>query len=529
MRIRVLVRLMQIQRALVRHRLDDFVRATHLYRPLRFLVYLSPWTWFQRSRGDTRAERLRLALEELGPIFVKFGQALSTRRDLLPPDVADELAKLQDRVPPFPGAIAAAMIEKTFGKPLTDIFGSFEPTPLAAASIAQVHAATLKEGGEVVVKVLRPGMREVIALDLEVLDTLAKLAQEYWEEARPVRPVEVVREYRKTVTDELDLLREAGNAAQLKRNFAGSPLLYVPEIYWDYCRTNIMVMERIHGIIVSQVDELRARGTDIAKLAENGVEIFFTQVFRHNFFHADMHPGNIFVQIEDPQNPRYAAVDFGIVGTLQPRDQHYLAENFMAFFQRNYARIAELHIESGWVPRGTRVDELESAVRTVCEPIFNKPLKEISFAQVLLRLFETARRFDMQVQPQLILLQKTQPVLRTWMRERTQVRTILKEVRAHLPDALMTLREVPRILQTAVREAAQGTLPAVECAGVAQLRSDMRKTALRRDLSLVAGVLWLSGLLCLTQTTQYRWLGWLQLAAAVLIFVRSRSARLRIE
>ncbi|HXI48207.1 MAG TPA: 2-polyprenylphenol 6-hydroxylase, partial [Steroidobacteraceae bacterium] len=407
MRPRVLARLLQIQRALVRHRLDEFVRATHMYRPLRYLYYFSPWTWFQRRIGGSRGERLRLALEELGPIFVKFGQALSTRRDLLPVDVADELAKLQDSVPPFSGDIAMAMIERTFGKPLSEIFGSFEPTPLAAASIAQVHAAALKNGDDVVVKVLRPGMREVIDLDLEVLDALAELAHEYWVEARPVRPIEVVREYRKTVTDELDLMREAGNASQLKRNFAGSPLLYVPQIHWDYCRQNVMVMERIRGVIVSQVDELRARGTDIAKLAENGVEIFFTQVFRHNFFHADMHPGNIFVQIEDPKNPRYAAVDFGIVGTLQPRDQHYLAENFMAFFNRDYGRIAQLHIESGWVPKGTRVDELESAVRTVCEPIYNKPLKEISFAQVLLRLFETARRFDMQVQPQLILLQKT--------------------------------------------------------------------------------------------------------------------------
>src|SRR5271154_6441532 len=483
---RVLARLLQIQRALVRHRLDDFVRATHLYRPLRFLFYFSPWTWFQRSIGTERGERLRLALEELGPIFVKFGQALSTRRDLLPADVADELAKLQDRVPPFPGGIAVAAIEKTFGSPLQQIFASFDPVPLAAASIAQVHAAVLKDGGEVVVKILRPGMREVIDLDLEVLDALARLADEYWEEARPVRPIEVVQEYRKTVTDELDLLREAGNAAQLKRNFAGSSLLYVPEIHWDYCRPNIMVMERIHGIVISQIGELRAAGTDIARLAENGVEIFFTQVFRHNFFHADMHPGNIFVQIEDPKNPRYAAVDFGIVGTLQPRDQHYLAENFMAFFNRDYARIAALHIESGWVPPGTRVDELESAVRTVCEPIFNKPLKEISFAQVLLRLFATARRFDMRVQPQLILLQKTlfnieglgrqlypeldlwktaQPVLSEWMRERVSPRTILKEIRAHLPDALMSLRHVPQILQTAVREAAQGTPPSVD-AGV---------------------------------------------------------------
>jgi ubiquinone biosynthesis protein len=549
MRPRVLSRLLQIQRALVRHRLDEFVRATHMYRPLRYLYYLSPWTWFQRSIGSSRGERLRLALEELGPIFVKFGQALSTRRDLLPVDVADELAKLQDRVPPFSGALAVAMIEKTFGKPLDEVFGSFESVPLAAASIAQVHAAALKTGEEVVVKVLRPGMREVIDLDLEVLDALAALADEYWVEARPVRPIEVVREYRKTVTDELDLLREAGNAAQLKRNFAGSPLLYVPQIHWDYCRQNVMVMERIHGVIVSRVDELRARGTDIAKLAENGVEIFFTQVFRHNFFHADMHPGNIFVQIDDPKNPRYAAVDFGIVGTLQPRDQHYLAENFMAFFNRDYGRIARLHIESGWVPKGTRVDELESAVRTVCEPIYNKPLKEISFAQVLLRLFETARRFDMRVQPQLILLQKTlfnieglgrqlypeldlwktaQPVLREWMRERTRPRTILREIRAHLPDALMTLRQVPQILQTAVREAAEGTPPSVD-AGMAQLRAELRYAAARRDTAIAAGVLWLAGLIWLALSTQYRWFGGVQMLAAILLFVRVRSARPRIE
>lgn len=548
MRPRVVARLLQIQRALVRHRLDEFVRATHMYRPLRYLYYFSPWTWFQRRIGGSRGERLRLALEELGPIFVKFGQALSTRRDLLPVDVADELAKLQDSVPPFSGEIAMAMIERTFGKPLDEIFGSFEPTPLAAASIAQVHAAALKNGDDVVVKVLRPGMREVIDLDLEVLDALAELAHEYWVEARPVRPIEVVREYRKTVTDELDLMREAGNASQLKRNFAGSPLLYVPQIHWDYCRQNVMVMERIRGVIVSQVDELRARGTDIAKLAENGVEIFFTQVFRHNFFHADMHPGNIFVQIDDPKNPRYAAVDFGIVGTLQPRDQHYLAENFMAFFNRDYGRIAQLHIESGWVPKGTRVDELESAVRTVCEPIYNKPLKEISFAQVLLRLFETARRFDMQVQPQLILLQKTlfnieglgrqlypeldlwktaQPVLSEWMRERTRPRTILKEIRAHLPDALMSLRQVPRILQTAVREAAEGTAPSVE-ARLAQMRAEMRGAAARRDTAIAAGVLWLSGLIWLAQTTQYRWFGGLQMIAAILLFVRLRS-RPRIE
>jgi ubiquinone biosynthesis protein len=549
MRPRVLTRLLQIQRALVRHGLDDFVRATHLYRPFRFLVYLSPWTWFQRSIGVTRGERLRLALEELGPIFVKFGQALSTRRDLLPADIADELAKLQDRVPPFDSAIAIESIEKAFGLGLAEIFGSFEHKPLAAASIAQVHVATLKNGREVVVKILRPGMREMIDLDLEVLHYLAELADEYWQDARRLRPVDLVREYRKTILDELDLLREAGNAAQLKRNFAGSPLLYVPEVYWDYCRVNVMVMERIHGVIVNNLEELRARGTNIPKLAENGVEIFFTQVFRDNFFHADMHPGNIFVQIDDPQNPRYAAVDFGIVGTLQARDQHYLAENFMAFFDRDYARVAALHVESGWVPRGTRVDEFEAAVRTVCEPIFNKPLKEISFAQVLLRLFETARRFDMQVQPQLILLQKTlfnieglgrqlypeldlwqtaQPYLRKWRRERMSPRAVLRRARTQLPDVLIALQQVPQIFQTAVRDATEGHLRLqVENATAAELREAMRRSNSQRDATIAAAVLWLSGLIWLAFSTQIPWLGWLQMVAAIVLFVWSRSARTR--
>src|SRR5450631_3071348 len=547
MRLRVAARLLKIQRALVRHGLDDFVRATHLYRPFRFLFYLSPWTWFQRSEGATRGERLRLALEELGPIFVKFGQALSTRRDLLPPDIADELAKLQDRVPPFEGAIAVASIEKAFGLRLADIFGSFEAAPLAAASIAQVHVATLKSGREVIVKILRPGMREIIDLDLEVLQYLAELADRYWVEARRLRPADLVREYRKTILDELDLLREAGNASQLKRNFTGSPLLYVPEVHWDYCRVNVMVMERIHGVIVSDLEELRARGTNIRKLAENGVEIFFTQVFRDNFFHADMHPGNIFVQIDDPENPRYAAVDFGIVGTLQARDQHYLAENFMAFFERDYGRVAALHVESGWVPRGTRVDELETAVRTVCEPIFNKPLKDISFAQVLLRLFETARRFDMKIQPQLILLQKTllnikglgrelypeldlwktaRPILRSWMRERMSPRAILRRVRTQLPDTIEALKQVPQLFQTAVREATEGRFVLrVETAGMAELRNELRRARRSRDASLAAGVLWLSGLICLAFIPDYRWFGWTQMCAAiVLVVIRNRSS-----
>ncbi|HEX4153535.1 MAG TPA: ubiquinone biosynthesis regulatory protein kinase UbiB [Steroidobacteraceae bacterium] len=547
MRVRTAARLLQIQRALVRHGLDDFIRATHLYRPFRFLFYLSPWTWFQRSAGVTRGERLRLALEELGPIFVKFGQAVSTRRDLIPADIADELEKLQDRVPPFPSAIAVSIVEMALGRRVSELFESFDETPLAAASIAQVHAARLKSGEDVVVKVLRPGMHEVIEGDLEVLQTLARLADEYWTEARRLRPTELVDEYRKTILDELDLMREAANAAQLKRNFLGSPLLYVPAVYWDYCRSNVMVMERIHGIIISRIEELRARGTNIARLAENGVEIFFTQVFRHNFFHADMHPGNIFVQIDDPQNPRYAAIDFGIVGTLQPRDQHYLASNFLAFFERDYARVAALHLESGWVPRTTRVDELESAVRTVCEPIFNKPLKEISFAQVLLRLFDTARRFDMQIQPQLILLQKTllnieglgrelypeldlwktaQPILKQWMRERMSPRALLKRARAQLPDTVEALKELPRLFQSAVREASEGRLRLqVDNQGLSELRRELKQSDRRRDAALAAAVLWLSGSVWLVGATQLRWFALAQLIAAAGLLAWYRSLR----
>ncbi len=547
MRLRVALRLLKIQRALVRHGLDDFIRATHLYRPFRFLFYLSPWTWFQRSAGTTRGDRLRLALEELGPIFIKFGQALSTRRDLIPADIADDLAKLQDRVPPFGSDVAVAAIESALGAKLDDIFSRFETVPLAAASVAQVHAATLNGGQDVVVKILRPGMHAVIDLDLEVMETLASLADRYWEDARRLRPTELVQEYRKTILDELDLMREAANAAQLKRNFAGSSLLYVPEVYWDHCRVNVMVMERIHGVIVSRMDELRARGANIKRLAENGVEIFFTQVFKHNFFHADMHPGNIFVQLDDPENPRYAAIDFGIVGTLQPRDQHYLAENFLAFFDRDYARVAALHVESGWVPAGTRVDELESAVRTVCEPIFNKPLKEISFAQVLLRLFETARRFDMTIQPRLILLQKTllnieglgrdlypeldlwqtaRPILRKWMRERMSPRAVLRRMRMQLPDTIEALKQVPQLFQVAVREAAEGRFRIkVENAGINELREELRRAPGRRDIALAAGVLWLSGVIWLSLTAPYPLVGWAQMGAALLLTIRHALSR----
>jgi len=537
LKLRVLARLIEIQRVLVRHGLDDFVRATHLYRPLRYLLLASPWTWFARRHGGSRGERLRLALEELGPIFVKFGQAVSTRRDLLPQDIADELAKLQDRVPPFPGAEARAAVERAYGQPIGEAFASFDETPLAAASIAQVHVAHLADGREVIVKVLRPGMHAVIERDLEVLEALAELAQRYWSLAPRLRPREIVDEYRKTILDELDLMREAANAAQLKRNFEGSSLLYVPEVHWDLCRVDVMVMERIHGIQISDMAQLRAKGTDLRKLAVNGVEIFFTQVFRHNFFHADMHPGNIFVLADDPANPRYAAIDFGIVGTLDPRDQHYLAENFLAVFDRNYRRVAELHVESGWVPRDTRIDEMESAVRTVCEPIFRKPLKEISFGTVLLRLFEISRRFDMRIQPQLILLQKTllnveglgrelypdldvfataSPVLREWMRERVSVRRIAGEIRTHLPDLIAMLRVLPPMVQGAVQRAQDGTLRLpVAADGLDELREELRGSQRRRDAMLIAAAALLGGIVWLALERDPAWPGWLLTAAAV--------------
>ncbi|MGB5105046.1 MAG: ubiquinone biosynthesis regulatory protein kinase UbiB [Steroidobacteraceae bacterium] len=543
MRPRVIGRLLQIQRVLVRHGLDEFILDTHLFRPLRYVFYLSPATWFERRKGGTLGERIRLALEELGPIFMKLGQALSTRRDLLPADIADELAKLQDRVPPFSGAEARAIIEKAHGRPVAETFAEFDETCLAAATIAQVHAARLHTGEDVVVKVVRPGVREKIERDIEVMYVLAKLALDYSREGHRLRPVEVVQEYEKTILDELDLMREAANAAQLGRNFAGSDLLHVPAVYWDYCRPEAMVMERIYGALVTDLDELRRRGTNIQRLAENGVKIFFTQMLRHNFFHADMHPGNIFIQTDDPEHPKYCAVDFGIVGTLDARDQHYLAENFLAFFDRDYHRIAQLHVDSGWVPADTRVDELEAAVRTVCEPIFNKPLSEISFGQVLLRLFETARRFQMKVQPQLILLQKTllqieglgrqlypeldlwktaQPLLREWAADRLSGRTLARQLRRQLPDVSEAFRMLPQILQQAVQQASEGKFRLkVEQGGIDELRQEIRASARRRDATIVAAATLLGGIVWLALGAS-PWPGAALCAAGLLALVVAR-------
>jgi len=544
MKLRVLARLIQIQRVLVRHGLDEFVTETRLYRPLRFIFLASPWTWLERRKVATRGERLRLALEELGPIFIKLGQALSTRRDLLPPDIAEELAKLQDRVPPFDGELAKQLIENAYGKPLYEVFESFDERPLAAASIAQVHVAKLRSAGEVVVKVLRPGMREIISGDLEVMHALAGLAKRNSSEARRLRVDEIVDEYEKTVLDELDLMREAANAAQLRRNFEGSTLLHVPAVHWDYCRVNVMVMERIRGVTISDMAKLRALGTNIPMLAENGVKIFFTQVFRHNFFHADMHPGNIFVLVDDPSRPRYAAVDFGIVGTLDLRDMHYLAENFLAVFDRNYRRVAELHVESGWVPPTTRVDEMESAIRTVLEPIFNKPLKDISFGTILLRLFDISRRFDMRIQPQLILLQKTllnieglgrdlypeldiwqtaAPILREWMRDRLSVRTQLKHFRDHLPALVEVAHALPPLLKVAVQKAQDGKLHiGVQPEDIERLRLEIRAGERRRNTTLIASVLGLGGILWLDPGPVISGLAPLLIIAAIVTFIIGR-------
>jgi ubiquinone biosynthesis protein len=399
-----------------------------------------------------------------------------------------------------------------------------------------VHPATLPNGQEVVVKIVRPGIRALIERDLEVLYALANLANRYWSDAHRLRPVELVREYQKTILDELDLMREAGNAAQLRRNFEGSRLLYVPEVYWDHCRKNVMVMERVRGVLISDRAELQRRGANIQRLAENGVEIFFTQAFRHNFFHADMHPGNIFVLLDDPQQPRYAAVDFGIVGTLDPRDQHYLAENFLAFFERDYRRIAQLHIDSGWIPAHVRVDELESAVRTVCEPIANKPLREISFGQVLISLFEAAQRFDAQMQPQLMLIQKTllqiegvgrqlypdldlwktaQPLLRQWVSERWNLRAIAKDVRTHLPDMVQALRQVPPLVENAIQRARDGrfSLP-VTTQDLEKLRLQIQRDGRRRDLTLLTATCAIGGILWLALTAP-AWPGYALLAASI--------------
>jgi ubiquinone biosynthesis protein len=473
-------RLLKILRVALRFGLDEFLLGHERVRTLRVaLTTLLFW----RDLSEPRAVRLRRALETLGPIFVKFGQVLSTRRDLIPPDIAEELAKLQDHVPPFPGADVLRILHEAYGKPVAEVFTQFDIEPIASASVAQVHFATLPDGREVAIKVLRPGIATVIAKDVALLDAGAVLLELLWSDGKRLKPREVVAEFARHLDDELDLMREAANANQLRRNFLDSPLLAVPEIHWNFCSTRVMVMQRMHGTPVSAVDTLRAQGVDIPRIARAGVEIFFTQVFRDGFFHADMHPGNILVT---PAG-QYVALDFGIMGTLTDVDKHYLARNFIAFFRRDYRRVAEIHVESGWAPPGTRIEEFETAIRAVCEPIFDKPLKEISFGKVLLRLFQTSRRFNIEIQPQLVLLQKTllnieglgrdldpdldlwntaKPYLERWMSEQVGWRGLARRITDELPFWSELLPQLPRLVQqylahdrdTVLREQAAGLL-----------------------------------------------------------------------
>jgi ubiquinone biosynthesis protein len=460
-----LIRLLRILRIAFRFGLDEFALATPatsgLARALNVLLFF-------RDLSDPRAVRLRHALEALGPIFVKFGQVLSTRRDLLPPDIADELAKLQDQVPPFPGELAVAQIEREFGRPLARVYASFDPQPVASASVAQVHFATLPDGKEVAVKILRPNILPVVQRDLALLDSAALLIERVFADGPRLKPREVVSEFGKHLYDELDLMREAANCSQLRRNFAGSPLLGVPEVHWDWCTPSVMTMQRMHGTPISQVDKLVEQGVDIPRLARAGVEIFFTQVFRDGFFHADMHPGNIFIT----PGGQYLALDFGIMGTLTDVDKNYLAQNFLAFFQRDYKRVAQAHLEAGWVPAGTRIDEFEAAIRSVCEPVFDRPISEISFGRFLLRLFQASRRFNVEIQPQLVMLQKTllnieglgrqlypqldlwetaKPFLERWMKEQVGLRGFMRNLKNEAPQWATLAPQMPRLLHQALQ------------------------------------------------------------------------------
>ncbi|MBE0506506.1 MAG: ubiquinone biosynthesis regulatory protein kinase UbiB [Marinospirillum sp.] len=504
-----LYRAFRIAWIVIRYRLDTLIPLDRLPFYLVLALRLNPMRLFPMGE-HSRGERLRLALEELGPIFVKFGQMLSTRRDLLPFDVADELKKLQDQVPPFPAAQAKSTIEKALRMPVEEAFAEFGSEALASASVAQVHTAQLHTGEQVVVKVIRPGIEKVILNDVQLMYMLARLVLRLVPDARRLHPVEVVSDYEISLMDELDLQKEAASTSQLKRNFLNSPLLYVPAIHWSFTRKNLMVQERIYGVPVAEVDTLKQHKVNMKKLAERGVEIFFTQVFRDNFFHADMHPGNIFVDTTHPENPRYIAIDCGIVGSLSVEDQNYLARNLLAFFKQDYYEVARLHIESGWVGEGTRANEFAAAIRAVCEPIFEKPLKDISFGQVLLGLFQTARRFNMEVQPQLVLLQKTllnieglgrqlypdldlwttaKPFLENWMKQRVGPRGIWMKAKEKLPDWLEQIPELPQLAHeglTQFRNWQQGHHE--QSVVLREIRNELGRNR-RRQGQLVLGVL----------------------------------------
>jgi ubiquinone biosynthesis protein len=492
-----LARLLRIFAVGLRFGLHEFVPRFSRSRLLRL---------FGRRHDEPRGRRLREALETLGPIYVKFGQVLSTRRDLVPLDIADELARLQDRVPPFPSALAVAEIERSLGRRIEEVFSTFEENPVASASIAQVHLATLHDGREVAVKVLRPGVENAVAKDLVLLDTAAGMVERLWLDGRRLRPREVVAEFARHLEEELDLMVEAANASQLRRNFERSALLLVPEVHWDLCSQRVMVMERMHGIPISQVQAIRDKGVDIPALARAGVEIFFTQVFRDGFFHADMHPGNILVATEGELSGRYIALDFGIMGTLTETDKSYLAQNFLAFFKRDYRRVAQAHLDAGWVPPETRIEAFESAIRAVCEPVFARPLREIYFGKLLLRLFQTSRRFNVRVQPQLVMLQKTllnieglgreldpdldlwrtaKPYLERWMDRQVGWRGLVRSLRQEAPYWASTLPQIPRLVHRALAEDRLGALhDAVERLAA----QNARRNDLLTGLLIIAGL-----------------------------------------
>ena len=470
-----LLRLIRINFILMRYNIDGIVLGTPRFYPLRFLIYFNPYFW-TTNRHLTRGERVRRALEDLGPIFVKAGQILSTRRDLLPDDVALELAKLQDRVPPFPGEVAKAAIELALQCPIDQVFSEFDLNALASASIAQVHTAQLLNGEAVVIKVLRPNIEKMIARDIDLLMTLAHIAERYWAPMRQFKPTQIVNEIAQTLWDELDLMREGANASQLRRNFAHSSELYIPKIYWEFSRRSILVSERIHGIPIHDIEQLKRAGVNLKKLAQRGIEIFFAQVFRDSFFHADLHPGNLFVNETDPENPTFIAVDFGIMGSLSHEDQRYLAENMVAFFKRDYQRVAELHIACGWLPPDTRIDQFEGAIRSVSEPIFERPLCEVSFGQLLLRLFQVARHFEINIQPQLILLQKTLlsiegltrqispefdlwnaalPQIEKWLKKQIGVKAFFNRIKNNFHLWSEQLPEIPSLLYEVLKETKQ--------------------------------------------------------------------------
>ena len=504
-----ILRLIYIGLTVLRFGLDEVALSGFRQGWVRGLVRVA--TIGRRARIDRpRGARLRMALEKLGPIFVKFGQVLSTRRDLLPLDVADELALLQDRVPPFPGAQAVALIEKAFGKRIDEVFAQFNTVPEACASVAQVHFATLKGGREVAVKVLRPGMLAVIEHDLQLLHTLARVVEWAWADGKRLKPREVVAEFDVYLHDELDLVREAANAAQLRRNMQGLDLVLVPEMVWDYCTPSVLVMERMNGVPISQIARLREAGVDIPKLARDGVTIFFTQVFRDGFFHADMHPGNIQVSLAPGSFGRYIALDFGIVGTLTDWDKEYLAQNFLAFFRRDYKRVAELHVESGWVPPNTRVDSLEGAIRAVCEPHFDRPLKDISLGQVLMRLFQTSRRFNVEIQPQLVLLQKTllnieglgrqldpeldlwstaKPFLEQWMHRQVGWAGLAERFKNEAPRYAQLLPELPRLVHQALLRSRAPDAATLALLAEQRRTNRLLQTVLFAAVGFVVGVL----------------------------------------